>query len=354
MRTISHQHFTRASARQATATTQPTSSIVDIIASQKENWPIPRKLAHTRAIQKENYIADQAPAFAMFGHAINRNTGRAADYKELSTSSVGVQWKEAMPLEIGKLARGNGTTATQGTETIQFVNIKDIPSNSKITYAKIVCADRPEKTPQIRVRMTIGGNLLTYDGTTSTKAAELPTLKLFINSVLSTPHAKFLTGNLKDFYLNTARMPEKDFAYMKLPIAIIPDDIIKLYALAPITYKEHVYVEVSKGIYGLPQAGKLANEQLIRHLEPYCYRPCSITPGLWRHDTRDIMFLLVVDDFGIKYTSLQDAEHLLSALKDAYKSPPIGTANVNAVWFSNGITASAHVIYPCLDTSSMH
>jgi hypothetical protein len=167
--------------------------------------------------------------------------------------------------------------------------------------------------------MTIGGNLLTYDGTTSTKAAELPTLKLFINSVLSTPHAKFLTGDLKDFYLNTARMPEKDFAYMKLPIAIIPDDISKLYNLEPITYKEHVYVEVSKGIYGLPQAGKLANEQLIRHLEPYGYRPCSITPGLWRHNSRDILFLLVVDDFGIKYTNLQDAEHLLAALKDAYK-----------------------------------
>jgi hypothetical protein len=97
-----------------------------------------------------------------------------------------------MSLEIGKLAKGNGTTVLQGTETIRFLNIKGHPSDAKITYAKIVCADRPKKTPKIRVRMTIGGNLTTYDGTTSTKAAELPTLKLFINSVLSTPYAKFL------------------------------------------------------------------------------------------------------------------------------------------------------------------
>jgi hypothetical protein len=316
---VQHQHFTRASVRRAAAIAPRTNSVVDVIAAQSDHWPIPLKLAHTRSTYRENYVIEQSPAFAYFGHAINRDTGRAADYKELSQSNNGAEWKEAMSLEIGKLAKGNGTTVLQGTETIRFLNIKDIPNDAKITYAKIVCADRPEKTPKIRVRMTIGGNLITYDGTTSTKAAELPTLKLFINSVLSTPYAKFLTGDLKDFYLNTARMPEKDFAYMKLPINIIPDDIIAHYALQDLIYKDHVYVEVSKGIYGLPQAGKLANEQLIRHLEPYGYRPCSITPGLWRHDTRDIIFLLVVDDFGIKYTNLQDAEHLLDALGSAYK-----------------------------------
>jgi hypothetical protein len=80
-----------------------------------------------------------------------------------------------------------------------------------------------------------------------------------------------------------------------------------------------VYVEVSKGIYGLPQAGKLANEQLIRHLEPFGYAPCPHTAGLWRHTTRDISFLLVVDDFAIKYTDRADAEHLINALKEGYK-----------------------------------
>ena len=39
--------------------------------------------------------------------------------------------------------------------------------------------------------------------------------------------------------------------------------------------------------------------------------------GLWKHKTRDIKFTLVVDDFGIKYTDRQDAEHLLHTLEEA-------------------------------------
>jgi hypothetical protein len=289
-----------------------TPTVVNIIAERtNEHWPIPTKFKHnhyTRASAKIAYVLENAPQYALFSNAINIDTGRPAEYLELSKSSRGKLWVDGMTLEIGKLL---------GTETVKFIHINDIPKGTKITYAKIVCADRPEKENPIRVRLTIGGNLITYDGTTSTKAAEMPTVKIFINSVLSTRYAKFMTLDVKDFYLNTAKMPNKDFAYMRIPINVIPPDILKLYA--HLIYKEHIYLEVSKGIYGLPQAGKLANEQLIRHLAPYGYSPCQITPGLWKHETRDIAFLLVVDDFGIKYTDKRDVEHLLSALRDAYK-----------------------------------
>lgn len=293
-----------------TGAAQP--SIIDTIAAANTNtWPVPRKITHqhyTRASAKAAYVLAQSPQYAFFGNAINVDTGKPAEYLELSKSSRGPLWIDGMTLEIGKLL---------GTETVKFIPLSQIPKETRITYAKIVCADRPEKENPIRVRMTIGGNLISYDGTTSTKAAEMPTVKIFINSILSTPHAKFMTGDLKDFYLNTAKMPEKDFAYMRLPINIIPPQILQTYH--NLIHKDHLYVEVSKGIYGLPQAGKLANDQLIRHLAPYGYAPCPITPGLWKHDTRDISFLLVVDDFGIKYTDRRDAEHLLSALQDAYK-----------------------------------
>ena len=42
------------------------------------------------------------------------------------------------------------------------------------------------------------------------------------------------------------------------------------------------------------------------------------SPAIWKHDTRNIMFTLVVDDFGIKFTNRQDSEHLASALEDLY------------------------------------
>jgi hypothetical protein len=35
-------------------------------------------------------------------------------------------------------------------------------------------------------------------------------------------------------------------------------------------------------------------------------------PGLWKNNANDLMFTLVVDDFGIKFTNTADAEHLMT------------------------------------------
>ena len=42
-------------------------------------------------------------------------------------------------------------------------------------------------------------------------------------------------------------------------------------------------------------------------------RPSRV--GLWKHKTKNIQFVLVVDDFGIKYTKKEDLDHLISLLK---------------------------------------
>ena len=60
-------------------------------------------------------------------------------------------------------------------------------------------------------------------------------------------------------------------------------------------------MEIQKGMYGLPQAGKIANDKLKLHLAKFGYKPAPITLGLWSHQTRPLQFSLVVDDFGIKY-----------------------------------------------------
>eukprot|EP00804_Cyclotella_cryptica_P029662 CCRYP_019044-RJ/>CCRYP_019044-RJ protein AED:0.46 eAED:0.46 QI:0/0/0/1/0/0/2/0/174 len=48
------------------------------------------------------------------------------------------------------------------------------------------------------------------------------------------------------------------------------------------------------------------------------YFQSQIAPGLWKHKTRSIQFILVVDDFGIKYLSQDDLNHLLAALRKYY------------------------------------
>ena len=89
--------------------------------------------------------------------------------------------------------------------------------------------------------------------------------------------------------------------------------------LRPLFHNGHVYVEIRRGMYGLPQAGRLANDQLVAFLEPHGYRPVPLTPGLWRHDTNDVVFSLVVDDFGVRYTSRVDADHLIATLESMYQ-----------------------------------
>ena len=42
------------------------------------------------------------------------------------------------------------------------------------------------------------------------------------------------------------------------------------------------------------------------------------TPGLRKYDTTDLTFNLIVDDFGIKYTDTNQAQHLLNSLKDKH------------------------------------
>jgi hypothetical protein len=56
------------------------------------------------------------------------------------------------------------------------------------------------------------------------------------------------------------------------------------------------------------------------HLSTHGYIQCANTPSLFRHVTRDIIFSLVIDDFGVHYTDQADAEHLIKTLEsNAYK-----------------------------------
>ena len=79
-----------------------------------------------------------------------------------------------------------------------------------------------------------------------------------------------------------------------------------------------VYWEIRKAIYGLPNAGRLANEQLRKNLEPAGYYEVAHTPGLWRHVRRPVQFSLIVDDFGVKYVGKEHADHLIQALRNDY------------------------------------
>jgi hypothetical protein len=55
-----------------------------------------------------------------------------------------------------------------------------------------------------------------------------------------------------------------------------------------------------RAVWGLPQAGILANKLLWKQLLPHGYYKCANKPGLWKHKRWPIAFTLVVEDFGVK------------------------------------------------------
>jgi hypothetical protein len=106
---------------------------------------------------------------------------------------------------------------------------------------------------------------------------------------------------------------------MRLKMSDIPEEIIVQYKLRDIAPPEgYVYSEITKGMYGLPQAGIIAQVLLEDRLGKYGYSQSKIIPGLWTHKTRSILFSLIVDDFAEKYTRKEDTAHLLNALKKDY------------------------------------
>ena len=87
-----------------------------------------------------------------------------------------------------------------------------------------------------------------------------------------------------------------------MELDIFPSDIVKQYNLKELVCKYgYVYMEVIKGMYGLPQTGLLAQKLLGTMLQKHGYTQSKVTPSLWTHEWHPICFTLIVDNFGVKY-----------------------------------------------------
>ena len=135
----------------------------------------------------------------------------------------------------------------------------------------------------------MGGNLINYPDNVSTKTAKITTAKILINSIIITPKAKFCVLDIGNFYLGT---PMQRYEYMFINFKDIPMDAFTQYNLHDTTINGKVYVEIRKGMYGLPQAGILANKLLQQNLAKFGYFQYKHTSGLWKHHTRPITFYI--------------------------------------------------------------
>ena len=190
-------------------------------------------------------------------------TGRSMEYKDLITDpSTRATWLHSAANEFGRLAQGLPDERVEPTNTMFFIPFSQVPKHKRPTYARFVCSYRPQKAEPYRTRLTVGGNLIDYPGNLSMKVADMTTFKILVNSTLSTPGARWLGLDVKNYYLGT---PMDDYEYMFIPITSIPDEIIAHYKLRDLVHNGRVYIEIRRGMYGLPQAGILA-DPFPRHL----------------------------------------------------------------------------------------
>ena len=98
-----------------------------------------------------------------------------------------------------------------GSNTIHFIHSSQKPANRTVTYLRIVSRYRPQKEDPYRIRFTVGGNRIEYPGGVATPTAELATVRLHLNSVLSDVNSFYMIVDIKDYYLGT---PMNRYEYM--------------------------------------------------------------------------------------------------------------------------------------------
>jgi hypothetical protein len=87
---------------------------------------------------------------------------------------------------------------------------------------------------------------------------------------------------------------------------MIPDEIQKQYNILDIVHDGYIYAKIRKGMYGLPQAGILANKLLVKRLA--LHMDMKTRP----------LFSLIVDNFGFKYVGKEHTDHLIDTLQLYY------------------------------------
>jgi hypothetical protein len=171
-------------------------------------YPTPAATPHCYPLRsRPHHHANNATA-DLFAHVHQANmvvdpiTGQVQEYCHLLQGPGVPTWTKSFANELGRLSQGVGTRIPSGTKTIWFIRKLQVPSDRKVTYGRIVATIRPQKAEPHRTRLTVGGDRLDYPGAVSTPTAKLTTAKCLLNSLISTPDARFMVTDIKDFYLN--------------------------------------------------------------------------------------------------------------------------------------------------------
>ena len=134
------------------------------------------------------------------------------------------------------------------TDTIVFIARDEIPFArlKDVTYGCVCVNYCPEKDDPNCTHLTVGSDRVNFPGDCGMPTVDMVTVKLHLNSVISTKGGCYCTIDLKDFYLMT---PMTRLEYMHMKIKDLPKDFVIMYNLADkATSDGFVYIKIQKGM----------------------------------------------------------------------------------------------------------
>ena len=141
----------------------------------------------------------------MLSAVLNEGNGELMEYwklmKKLRYRNL---YRNSYAKDIWRLAQGM-LGLVEGTNTMFFIEKKDISIDRwrDVTYERVVVDYLSEKIHPYCTQLTVGGDRVNYPGYFGTPTVGLTTVNLLLNRIVSTLNAKFMTINIKDFYLDT-------------------------------------------------------------------------------------------------------------------------------------------------------
>lgn len=263
-------------------------------------------------------IAEINNIAAATGHDLNLDpvTGQPIRWKSEIKGPDKEEWFQAHHEETVRLV--------DETNTYKFIQAKGFKGKtSGIVNAikkKLVLQENNEVSVQRRVRQTFDGSRGGDYGNGTAPVASMTQCKVLGNSGISDKNrqARVWTIDLKNFYLIGTKLSKP--AYFKQHISKYPQQTIDKYNLVELADEEgNVIGEVTGGMYGHPEAGRLAHEGLKTHLAKHGFTSREQTPCIFANADHSIVFAVIVDDFLIKVQSEEVGNRLIAILEEKYE-----------------------------------
>ena len=128
----------------------------------------------------------------MLNAVLSKDTGNLMEMRHfLQNPKYSELWGKLYMKELGRLTQG--VPGTAGTDTIVFIPYNSIPLDCRrhIIFEKTVVTYRPEKEDPNRTCLIVGETRMVYPGDVYKPTMEIMTVKMHLNSIISTIGAKY-------------------------------------------------------------------------------------------------------------------------------------------------------------------